>query len=266
MQTLNSLIPIVGILSLIFAIGALLSAAFPGNRMRRIKISGVLFAAFLAALIASPTIERAADKQVLTASGVSSHAELVEKQEQEEKERKAIEAVSYFDRVNAQIGELRELKARDFTDSVESIMLLLLVFEVNAQIIKDGNDLVLTPDHEKARQELKQLLSKRQVEILPVIRDAYGPALRKNLWEHDGYARTLGAGYRRIEIVNALFAANRNIIEFHNNVLATLLQLRFTRVDYKWIRQATEYSYFTLEPPSDGTIGYWNKSRFISVD
>jgi hypothetical protein len=266
MQTINSLIPIVGVLSLIFAVGALLLAVFPGNRKRRLKISGAMLAIFLVTLIASQPVKQAADKQALAQAGVSTRAELLEKQQQQKAESKALAVATYVNRVNAQINDLRELKVRDFIESVEAIMVVLLLFDISAQIIEEGKDFELTPDQDNEIQNLKQTLSRKQIEVFPAIRDAYGPALRKNLWEHDGYARTLGTAYRRIEIVSALFAANRNIADFHNTVLATLLQLRFTRVDYKWIRQASEYSYFKLEPPSDGVIGYWTNSRFNPVD
>ncbi len=51
-----------------------------------------------------------------------------------------------------------------------------------------------------------------------------------------------------------------------DSVQETLQHLRFTRVDYKWFRQATEYSYFSFEGPADGTVGYWDGGRFNQVD
>lgn len=94
--------------------------------------------------------------------------------------------------------------------------------------------------------------------MFPVFRDAYGPIMRKALWEADGKAKMFGNGFRIVEFVNGLFAANRNIKQAHESVSPMLIMLRFTRAEYKWFQQAREYSYFTLEPPSDGQLVDWN--------
>lgn len=266
MQTLNSLLPIIGILSLLWALGALVLAIFPGNRKRRLKSSGIAFVIFVVAIVAGPSIKQAAEREQFAAAGVSSRDELAAKQEQEAAEREAVSVASYVDNLRDQLTSVRELTARDFTESIDTIMFLLVLIDGWAELIEEGKDFQLTAEQEQMRQDLRQALSRKQAEIFPALRDKYGPALRQRLWEHDGYARTFDSGFRRIEIVNALFAANRNIAEFHATVRETLRKLRFTRVDYKWFRQATEYSYYTLEVPPDGTVGYWRDGRFTQVD
>lgn len=270
MLVLNSLLPFIGILSLLWALGALLLAIFPGNRKRRLKFSGIAFVIFVVAIIVSPRIEQGAERQELASAGVSTRAELEAIQEQQAAEQaaesEALAVASYVDNLGDQIASVRALTAGEFTESIDSIMFFLLLIDGLAQLIEEGRNFELTTEQELRRQDLRQALSRKQAEIFPTIRDNYGPALRQRLWQHDGYARTFGSGYRRIEVVNALFAANRNIAEFHGTVLEILLHLRFTRVDYKWYRQATEYSYYTLEVPSDGTVGYWQGVRFHQVD
>lgn len=266
MQTLNSLIPFVGILALIWALGGLMFAIFPGNRMRRIKLAGIAFVIFIVTIVASPRIERAAERQELIDAGVSSREELVAARAQQEADDAAAAVLSYVEFVESQIGTIREVSAQELTESIDKITSYLLLSEAWVQLIEEGRDLELTPEQEQNRQELRQTLSRNQAAVFPALRDAYGPLLRQRLWEHDGYARTFGVGYRRIEIVNAAFAANRNIKEFHETVREILLQLRFTRVDYKWFREAREFSYYTLEPPSDDTVGRWQGARFYPVD
>ena len=266
MQSLNFFMPFVGIVALIWALGALIFAIFPGNRVRRIKISGIAFVIFIVAIVASPSVERAADNQELTDAGVSSREELAAVRAQQEADDAAAAVVSYVELVETQIATVRDISVQKLTESIETITSYPLLIDGWAQLFEEGRDFDLTPEQEHTRQELHQTLSRNQAAVFPAVRDAYGPLLRQRLWEHDGYARTIGAEYRRIEIVNAAFAANRNIAEFHETVRETLMQLRFTRVDYKWFKQAREFSYYTLEPPSDGTVGRWQGARFNPID
>jgi len=273
MQTLNSFMPFIGILALIWALGALIFVIFPGNRVRRVKTAGIAFVIFVVAIVASPRVERAAENQEMTDAGVSSREELAAVRAQQEAVDAAAAAaesaaavVSYVELVESQIAIVRELSAQEITESIDTITSYLFLITSWAQLLEEGRDFELTPEQEQTRQELRQTLSRNQIAVFPVVRDAYGPLLRQRLWEHDGHARTIGAGYRRIEIVNALFAVNRNIADFHETVRDTLLELRFTRVDYKWFKEAREFSYFTLEPPSDDTVGQWQGARFQPVD
>jgi hypothetical protein len=201
--------------------------------VRRVKIAGITFAIFVVAIMASPGVERAAENQEMTDAGVSSREELAAVRAQQESDdaaaaeavaaaESAAAVVSYVELVESQIAIVRELSAQEFTDSIDTIASYLFLINGWAQLIEEGRDFELTPEQEQVRQELLQTLSRNQVAVFPVVRDAYGPLLRQRLWEHDGHASTIGAGYRRIEIVNALFAANRNIADFHETVRDTL--------------------------------------------
>lgn len=87
--------------------------------------------------------------------------------------------------------------------------------------------------------------------------------MRQQLWEADGSARTIGAGYRTVEFVSVAFARNANIKQIHTEIYENLLLLRFTRAQYKWFEQASEYSYYTLEPPKDTDLVKWeSRGRF----
>ena len=81
--------------------------------------------------------------------------------------------------------------------------------------------------------------------------------MRRQLWEADGSARTIGAGYRTVEFVSATFARNANIKQIHTEIRENLMMLRFTRAQYKWFRQASEFSYYALEVPKDSDIVKW---------
>ncbi len=70
MQVLSSLLPFIGILSLLFAFGSLVLAVFPGKRKRRLTVSGIAFVILVVAIVAGPSIERAAEREELAEAGV----------------------------------------------------------------------------------------------------------------------------------------------------------------------------------------------------
>lgn len=123
-----------------------------------------------------------------------------------------------------------------------------------------------TTDEEKsARADLLAVISKKQKQNLPKIRDAYGPILRQLLWEDDITAKTVGDGFRTVELVGALFAANRNIQTAQETIHETLLKLRFTQARYRWYREADEFTYYKLEPPKDGDVVIWSGTGYRLV-
>lgn len=157
------------------------------------------------------------------------------------------------------------LSSFDFTgdletaDDIAASITMLDVFATAAAEIPSAEA------DQAARTKFIAKLSAMQRKVLPVLRDKYGPAMRQALWEADGKARTIGTGYRTVEFVAAAFAANRNIKSTHETMYPSLMKLRFTRAQYKWFDQASEYQYYTLEPPADSAVGTWSGARFAGI-
>ena len=173
----------------------------------------------------------------------------------------------YMERLDSATALLEGFKAKDFTSDIKSIMFAVEMLNSSAAVYDRGGPLSLTAEQQQRRKKLRNLVSQRQKDALPVLRDAYGPVMRKELWEHDGKAKTFGSGYRTVEFVNGHFAANRNIKAFHEEALPVLMKLRFTRANYKWIDAATEYSYYTISPPADGELVTWRTNGdFAPID
>ena len=61
-----------------------------------------------------------------------------------------------------------------------------------------------------------------------------------------------------VKIAAPDFVRNANIAQVHGELRDQLLMLRFTRAEYRWYRQAREYSYYTLEGPGDRDIVVWD--------
>lgn len=142
-------------------------------------------------------------------------------------------------------------------DSLPSLSLMVILPSAWAQVYEDGASLSLSKQDEATRQQFRAAVIKWQTTNLPKLRDAFGPAMRKEIWIDDGDARTTGAGFRTITIIHRRYAANRNIAEDHKKVADALTRLRFTRAEYKWFKQASEYTYFELSPPKDSDLVVW---------
>lgn len=63
-----------------------------------------------------------------------------------------------------------------------------------------------------------------------------------------------GASAETVEFVGGLFAANANIKQTQESLDEALSRLRFKRVNYKWMPNAPQYTYYTLSTPADGVV------------
>lgn len=166
-------------------------------------------------------------------------------------------AESYADLLAAEIDMIESMDAKTFTKSSASIMAAVQIFEEAAKTYNSGATFELSENAQSDRARLKRLISEKQVAAFPKLRDAYGPVMRAALWEANGTAKTIGAGFRTIEFSAPEFAANRNIAKFQTEVEPVLKRLRFTKVSYRWYEEASEYQYYTLTPPKDGEVVIW---------
>ena len=209
--------------------------------------------------------ERAQEEEAAKAEASDAARREAEAQRQLSEKKKA--ADDYIETLRREMDGMSDFSPRDYADSIDSLTIALALPQAWANIYEEGHTLELTPEQEAVRQQFRKAISRRQTEILPVLRDLYGPAMRKQLWEADGKAKTFSAGFRTVEFISAAFAANRNIKEIHQQMHPTLLMFRFTRAQYKWVDANVEYSYYTLEPPKDGDVGIWSgNGRFRPVE
>lgn len=106
----------------------------------------------------------------------------------------------------------------------------------------------------KRAKELRKYVTEYQKKNFPKIRKQCAKVMAENLWEHDAYVATAGS---RNEIVNfsaGLFAANKNIKDFHEQTAPTLRMYRFKEFRYRWYKGASEYTYYKETPPNDDEI------------
>ncbi|CAB4326598.1 hypothetical protein IB024_00295 [Brucella sp. 6810] len=172
---------------------------------------------------------------------------------------KALEP-TYGERISSSSKMIADMKVEAFNGSPANLLVAVSLFDEWTKLYEEGEKLSLSDAERKQRAEFRRALVKKQTSTLPKIRDLYGPALRKQLWEADGKAKTFGNGFRTIEIINAAFAANRNIKQIHLQMYPTLARLRFTRSQYKWVDANVEYTYFDIKSPPDSELVIWSNN------
>ncbi|PTW84006.1 hypothetical protein DBL07_25890 [Achromobacter mucicolens] len=169
----------------------------------------------------------------------------------------------YLSQLDREIASIPGIKTAKYADSLESIKAAVLIIGAWGLMYEQGESMRLDTAAQRKRQQFRSMVSKKQSEMLPAIRNAYGPLMRKQLWEANGSARTIGPGYRTVEFVSAAFANNANIKKINEQMHDMLVMLRFTRAQYKWFAQAEDYTYYTLDVPKDSDVVKWeNNGRF----
>jgi len=124
-----------------------------------------------------------------------------------------------------------------------------------------GKEVFFTQDEAKKDKSLYKLWKqaramqiKTQVRHYPKMRDRVGPLLRDKMWEHNIEAKTIGRGYTRLVLTGGIFASNMAIKEFQESISIMLHDYRFKRVDYKWMKHASEWTYFSIDSKKDNQL------------
>lgn len=163
----------------------------------------------------------------------------------------------YVATLKREIEGLSNYKVDTYLDSKDSIILGVALFSGWAMIAEEGEKFTLNNEEKALLKKFKNKVSSAQSKAFPKLRDAYGPAVRKALWEHDLSAKTVGADFRTIEFAGGAFAANRNIKEFQTNISDVLHQLRFKQARYKWYKEDDKFTYFDIKSHKDTELIVW---------
>ncbi len=173
------------------------------------------------------------------------------------------EANGYMARLNEALPKVEAI----FTGRPETELAIaanLETMDATARLLGDGEKFADDAEVRPLMNKLRQTLSQKQIAAFPHMRSGYGTIKDAAVWENDMDITVQGGGNRTIRFIAGIFAANRNIAEFERTVRPMLSQLRYKRTQYEWYR-GSEYTYYTLETPADGEIGYWTGSNFTPV-
>jgi hypothetical protein len=128
-----------------------------------------------------------------------------------------------------------------------------VVFSTYANDVIEGEKSTSTEDNRLALELRKKLVAK-QVSEYPKIRQAYAEIARKALWQEDIDVTLSGPNDTTLTLVGAVFASNKGIASVQVNLEKVLEELRFKRVNYKWVEHEEGYQYFDVKSVSDSEL------------
>lgn len=185
----------------------------------------------------------------------------------EEATRNAAEQrrVEYVERLEREMSETSAQTFLRSTETTEQIIVAAAVFSALASLYEDGRSLGLSPDQERVRQRFKARVIEWQAAALPELRNRFGPAMARRVWRDNMEVRTIGTGYRTIDLSWGGFASNANIEDFHTTARANFEALRFRRAQYRWYPGADRFQYYTMDGPGDRELMVTRGGRWIAV-
>lgn len=134
--------------------------------------------------------------------------------------------------------------------TVESLSAIIAEFS-NWEAIADKAIRSSSKEIKAKGNELKKLVEREKGKHFPAIRKFYAKRADKIFWESDIDVFSSGSRHQYITFVGGLFAANRNIKDFHERMNEVLNDFRFKQARYKWYDGADEYTYYTIYEGSD---------------
>ena len=141
----------------------------------------------------------------------------------------------------------------DFTTyrgTVDALQLEIILFGTWAKIIKDGeasNDLEI----QKLAKLLKPKVVKLQEQEFPKLRKEYAQVIAKIMWEHDIDVIASGSEYNYLNFIGGIFAANKNIKDFQEQLKDVPAMFRFSQTRYRWYKGEDEYTYYSTYEGTD---------------
>jgi hypothetical protein len=71
------------------------------------------------------------------------------------------------------------------------------------------------------------------------------------MWENDIEVSANGTGKKYVNFSGGVFAANKNKQEFQTQVQEVLNMFRFNQARYRWYKEESEYTYYTMYEGKD---------------
>lgn len=156
----------------------------------------------------------------------------------------------------------------------EGIRLCAMAFHACASSIRQA--LKRGSKSQKARaKKLSKILSSKQAQIFPKLRDSYGPVVREiigrsSIMKANNFsAWTIGDRYTLMEIWSPSMRdkeSRRTIaLTIQREVEDTLRLLRFSESRYKPSKHSNTFTYYKIESPDDHTIATWEGDRWRAL-
>lgn len=189
------------------------------------------------------------------ASSLSKKADSLNKQSI--KEKKITEQLEKLKNLKEQL--LREIKSINDGitiadgDTVDKLQMDLVLFASWSKIIKEAQS---SEDLEirSLGNKLKSKVSRVQIKEFPKLRKQYTKIVSEKMWENDIEVSVTGTNRKYINFTGGIFAANKNKKVFQQRVQEILNMFRFKQSRYRWYKEESEYTYYTLYRGKDSDL------------
>lgn len=170
----------------------------------------------------------------------------------EEKEQIKKDSIAKIELIKNLPNDLRktieDIKAVDFSKfrgSSANLQLELNLFNEWRKLIEEVENTSnnSTEETKNLVQKLKNTVQNIQTKEFPILRKEYIKEAKKIMWEHDIDVHGSSSN-NTINFTGGIFAANKNIKEFKEQTDYILTNFRFKRVNYRWYKGASEYTYY----------------------
>lgn len=103
----------------------------------------------------------------------------------------------------------------------------------------------------RLRAKWKQRIISDQVKNFPLLRKGYTKFLHDVYWSNDIEVKSSGS---TLTFIGRNFAANSNKQELMDAIHEQVMTLRFKRVEYKWVRDDDDYTFYKISSPLDNIL------------
>ncbi len=150
-------------------------------------------------------------------------------------------------------------------ESVDDLWKRVSDFEEAARQLEETANIQLKPPERQLRDHFKASIIAKQRLLFPVLRRAYGQIIIPSMSDMGISGRVGGAGNRAVTWTAAAFVNQVEIETAQRGMSPNLTKLRFTRSAYEWARGIGGVYTYSMRPPSDDVIGYWEGFVFKPV-
>ncbi|MFX4299843.1 hypothetical protein [Pseudosulfitobacter pseudonitzschiae] len=123
-----------------------------------------------------------------------------------------------------------------------------------AILFADGMKFDLTNGQREIYEQYRVALLSHQGEVMPVLRDALGPAMRAELGDQGYSMVTSGKGYRTATLKSDRFSSTTEIENFHTGIHEMMVRMRFKEVIYMDAGATQIHGVVDLNPIPDDSL------------
>ncbi|WP_299465478.1 hypothetical protein [uncultured Microscilla sp.] len=154
--------------------------------------------------------------------------------------------------------ELKSLTSKSFDGSgyretIQSIQIEVALFDVWAKMIKEA-EAANDPQVKQVGKQLEYQVKLVQLREFPQMRKAYKKIAYQKLWLENIETSISGYKFTTLEFTGGAFASNKNKQSMQTTLTEILKMLRFKKVNYKFTKYDSEYTYYTVDSPKDNEI------------